>query len=168
MFSPDSDDRNTTRPPVALQHCGHVGARQPDAGHHIDLEEPGPFTVGNLEEVLRAIDADIVDENVASRLRLHKRIATAGGREVSRDPTNLGLWCALPHGSNRFIDGTPIAPVDHDCRTASHKTTCNREADTTGGAGYNRSLARKVDLQMSLLVTAPLPRPLLCGAAAAP
>src|SRR6266478_2337550 len=79
--------------PVALEHRGHVGARQADTRHHIELEKPGPFAVGNVEEVLRAIDADIVDENVATRLRLHKRIATAGGRKVSRDPTNLGLWC---------------------------------------------------------------------------
>ena len=50
--------------PIAPQHRGHVGARQADTRHHIKLEKPRPLAVGNVEEILWAIDADIVDEDV--------------------------------------------------------------------------------------------------------
>ncbi len=80
--------------------------------------------------------------------RPYKGAATGSGSEIGDDPAQLRLWCPHPHVSYGLIDSGPIAPVDDDRRTASRKTMRNSEADTPGGAGDNRNLARKVDLHI--------------------
>src|SRR5262249_3160273 len=74
-----------------LQHPRHIGARQADARHHIELEKSHPLAVGDVEEVMRAIDADIVDENGARGLGLYQRLATSWPADHHAD-----ALCSLP------------------------------------------------------------------------
>src|SRR5262245_29882178 len=133
-------------PPIALQHPRHIGARQADARHHIELEKPHPLGVGDGEEILRAIDADIVDENGARGFGLHQRVATGSGREVSGDPAQLCVRYARPHTGDGPIDVSLRKPVDDDSRATLRKTTGDGKADTACRAGDDRSHARKFDL----------------------
>jgi hypothetical protein len=67
MFSADSEEMKTMRPQFALEHARQVGARQPHARHHVDLEEAAPVVVGNIEEAFGLKNPGIVDENVDIR-----------------------------------------------------------------------------------------------------
>ncbi len=71
-FRGDEDDAA----PVALQHALHVGPRQPHAGHNVDLEEPAPVRVGNIEEAFRLEDPGIVDQDVGLRQCRDQRLAS--------------------------------------------------------------------------------------------
>jgi hypothetical protein len=81
--------------PIALQHAGQIGARQPHARHHIDLEEAAPVLVGNLEEVLRFEDAGIVDEDVHLRQRRDQRLAAGRRRDIGGDAATFAPAPAL-------------------------------------------------------------------------
>src|SRR5262249_13580029 len=105
-----------------------------------ELEKPHPLGVGDGEEILRAIDADIVDENGARGFGLHQRVATGSG-----DPCQLGFGSARPTPGEGPIDVSLRKPVD-DSRATLRKPTGDGKADTACRAGDDRSHARKVDL----------------------
>ena len=142
MFSPDSEDRKTTRPQLRSHHARQIGPRQAHAGHDVDLEEPRPFAVRDLEEVLRAEDADIVHENVGGRLGLHQRRAPLGGAEIGRHAADRGAGTACSQRGERGIDGGLLAAVDHDLAPAAAEALGDGEADAGGRAGDDGGLAR--------------------------
>lgn len=69
--------------PAALGHAAGPGARQADAGEDVDLEIAAPFLIGRIEEVARAEDTEVVDEDVAIGLGFGQRRAAFGGAEVA-------------------------------------------------------------------------------------
>ena len=50
--------------PVAIDHAGEIVAGEARAAHHIHLEDMMPVGVADVGEVLRFVDAQIVDEDV--------------------------------------------------------------------------------------------------------
>ena len=67
------------------EHARHVGARQPHAGHHIDLVEAGPVLIGNVEEALGLEDAGIVDQDIDIRQPLDQGFASRGRRDIGSE-----------------------------------------------------------------------------------
>jgi hypothetical protein len=59
------DEHHT--PPTTLGHAGRVVAREPHPAQHVDLKEPPPVLVRDVEKGFRLKDAGVVDEDVGFR-----------------------------------------------------------------------------------------------------
>lgn len=105
MLSADSEEIEDDAALIALEHARHVGARQPHAGHHVDLEETAPVFVGNIEEPFRFENpGGIVDEDIDLRQR--------GGR--ASQPAAVETSAAMPR---TLAPGTALAtPAARRCR----------------------------------------------------
>src|SRR3546814_3978430 len=68
--------------PATVAHAPGVMASQPGAAEDIDLEELVPERIVDLEEFPRAIDTEVVDQDVRLRLRRDQRLAAARGTDI--------------------------------------------------------------------------------------
>jgi len=93
----------------------------------VDLEKPRPFAAGNIEKILRAIDAEIIDQDLACRPGLNERVATRTGREVGGDPAKLSPRCRRSHRGDGVSQahGALRSPVDDDGGAANRNATDN-------------------------------------------
>src|ERR1700731_1797199 len=99
-------------PPVARPHARKISSRQAHTRHDIDSKKVLPLLIWSFEEVLRAEDPDIVDEDVSRGLGLHNRRAALRGAEISCPPAPgvLGfgsLWLSFPLGDRLFLAAVP-------------------------------------------------------------
>src|SRR3546814_10096019 len=75
--------------PATFAHAPGVMASQPGAAEDIDLEELVPERIVDLEEFPRAIDTEVVDQDVRLRLRRDQRLAAARGTDIGDHPGNI-------------------------------------------------------------------------------
>jgi len=137
--------------PVLLEHARHIGPRQPDARHHVDVEEAVPIFIGNVEERLRLENAGVVDENIDLRHGLHERGAAFGCRDIGRDPAYLRRRRDLSDGCNGLIDLGLSPAVDDDIRPRPCKPLGDGVADAAGRTGDERGGAGQIDVHTCLL-----------------
>ena len=84
-FRREKDDA----PPIALGHAGKIRTRQAHPGHDVHCEEALPFLIRCFKEVLRAENADIVDEDICCWLGCNQRGATRGSTKIRRNAAHL-------------------------------------------------------------------------------
>jgi hypothetical protein len=131
--------------PIALQHARHVSARQPHARHHIDLEEPAPVAVGNVEEAFGFEDPGIVDENVHLWQIGDQRVASGRRGDIGGNTPDLGSGCGRGNRGDRGIDLALRPAVDHHVGPGGSEAFNDRMVDAGGRSRHQRGLSRKVD-----------------------
>src|SRR3546814_2946947 len=75
--------------PATVAHAPGVMASQPGAAEDIDLDELVPERIVDLEEFPRAIDTEVVYQDVRLRLRRDQRLAAARGTDIVDHPGNI-------------------------------------------------------------------------------
>ena len=80
---------------------------------------------GISKKILRAIDAEIIDQDLACRPGLNERVATRTGREVGGDPAKLGPRCRRSHRGDGVSHGALRSSVDDDGGAANRNATDN-------------------------------------------
>ena len=148
MFSAGLGGDEDDAAPIALQHAGHVGARQPDAGHHVDLEETAPVFIGNIEEPFRLENPGIVDEDIDFRQRGQQGLAAGGRGDIGGDAADLGSGYGFSHASCSGVDFGLAAAVDHHACAGRSKASGDRIADARRRARDQRGFSRKVDFHV--------------------
>src|SRR3546814_6914012 len=87
-------------------------ASQPGAAEDIDLEELVPERIVDLEEFPRAIDTEVVDQDVRLRLRRDQRLAAARGTDIGDHPGNIIATGGFAQPPQRGIDAALLSPGD--------------------------------------------------------
>lgn len=151
MFNADSEDRNTTRPPTALDHSRDVGAGQAHPGHHVDLEEAAPLGVLDVEEVLQLEDAQVVDQDVRLRLGRNESRAAFRRAQVAGDAAHPGIRLAVPDRRDRTVHRRLATSVDHHGGAGGGEAAGDGEADAGGGTADDCQFVAQIDLHGSLL-----------------
>jgi hypothetical protein len=146
MFSADFRGQKDDPAPIALHHARQIGPRQADAGHDVDLEEPRPFAVRDLEEILRAEDAEIVHEDVGGGLGGHQGRAALRCAEIGGDATDHGPGHRPPQRRDRGINAGLAAAVHDHPGAGLGETLGDGKADACGRARDDRGLVGQVDL----------------------
>src|SRR3546814_2631256 len=108
----------------------------------IDLEELVPERIVDLEEFPRAIDTEVVDQDVRLRLRRDQRLAAARGTDIGDHPGNIIATGGFAQPPQRGIDAALLSPGDDDPRTGLRKAGRDREADAPGPPGEDRKSTR--------------------------
>jgi hypothetical protein len=140
-FGGDKDDAA----PVALEHARQIGARQPHARHHIDLEETVPVLIWNIEKTLRFENTGIVDEDVDLRKRRQKLLAAGRSRDVGDNAADLAARHRLRKARDRRIDPRLAPAIEHNFATCRRHTLGNRIANAGSRAGDQGRLPGKID-----------------------
>ncbi|MNT47210.1 hypothetical protein D3C72_1839050 [compost metagenome] len=120
-------------------------ARQAHAAHHVDLEDLLPVGVANREEVLGAVDPQIVDQDVGRRLGGDQRLATCSAAKVGDHAAGQSAGLGGAQGSQCRIDTALLAAADDHAGTGVGESLSDGQADATGGAGDDGGLAGKID-----------------------
>src|SRR4051812_21993985 len=110
--------------PVFLFHRHKVVAAQPNAAHHIHVEELPPVVIGNLVESLRLEDTQIVNENVDCWESGYDIVGTLFSTKVRRDPKSGAA------DSHRVRDPVFSAAIDDNVHAFRYQTCRDREPDT--------------------------------------
>jgi hypothetical protein len=129
----------------------HIGARQPHARHHVDLVEPGPVVVGNVEEALGLEDAGIVDQDIDVRQPLGERSASRRRRDIGGEAGDPGAGRGPGDRGYRGVDLGLRPAVDHHMGPGEREAFGDRMADTGARTRDQRRLARKVDFHIRRL-----------------
>jgi hypothetical protein len=96
------------------------------------------------EEILRAEDADVVDEDVDIRIRGDQLRAPFRRGEVAREARSGSLLAAQP--LLRGIDALLAAAIDDHVRAGRNEALGGGEADARGGTGHQHRAACEMDM----------------------
>ena len=118
--------------PAALGHAGRVAAREANAAHHIDLEEAQPVGVGDLEERLALIDAEVVDQNVDLRHAREHRLGAGGRCAVRGDAVGLRVGHRFAQARRARRRRRLRAAGDRDTRALGSQAAGDGKADARG------------------------------------
>lgn len=146
MLSADSLDTNWDAAPAAIAHAARVVPAQAHAAQHVDLPELVPQRVVDVEELARAVDAEVVDEDVGVRARGGQRGGAFGGAEVGDHAGGVVAAAVLAQLHQRLVHARLAAADEGDRGAGLRQTGGDGQADATGGAGDDGGLAGKVDL----------------------
>ena len=141
-------------PPVAPEHAGQVGARQPHPGHHVGLEKPGPVRVLDLKKILRLEDAGVVHQDVDIGHGAHERCAARGRSHVGRNALNARARQFGPQRLDRRLHGRLAPAIDEYPRAGCRQAARNRPSDPGAGAGHQGGLSCQFDFHRSALRSA--------------
>ena len=124
-------------------------AGEAHAAHHVDLEEPLPFRVLDLQKRLGIEDAEIIHENVGLR-HPHREILNAlGDSQVGGNAEDHGSRRFRFELADRIRDPAFVAAVDNDVGAGLGETFGDGVADAGGGAADDGLLAGKIDTHVS-------------------
>src|ERR1700731_4453753 len=141
-------------PPVARPHARKISSRQAHTRHDIDSKKVLPLLIWSFEEVLRAEDPDIVDEDVSRGLGLHNRRAALRGAEISCHTAHRCVGVGSLELAYRLVDGLLLAAVQHNGCTRLRQSLGYRKADAAGRSRHDCRFFGKVDFHPSSPVRA--------------
>jgi hypothetical protein len=102
--------------------------------------------VGNVEEVLRSEDADIIDQDVGRRLGANEDFAARRRAEVGGHAADHGAGHGVLQRGDRFVHCGLGSAVDHRHRARLSQALGDGEADADRRAGDDGGLVREIYL----------------------
>ncbi len=134
----DEDDAS----PAVFHHPREVLARKTDSTQEIRLDDLCPVLIGDFRKWFRAIDAEVVHEDVHCGVVQREILDPVCGGEVCGKAFDPGLWEFALQSGDGFIRATLSAAVDHYAHSLLGQTAGDGESDSGGGAGNNGELIR--------------------------
>ena len=131
------------RPQFRRRMPATVVAGEPNAAHHVRLEEAQPVGVADLLEWLRLEDAEVVDEHVDLRESLDGARAAFRARKIGRPALDS---CARQLGAQPLhgrVDTRARAPVHDHPRAFACERTRDGESDAGRRARHERLFRRQ-------------------------
>jgi hypothetical protein len=110
-------------------------ARHPDASQKIDLEVSQPILVGDVTEVLRFVNAQVVNEDVRLRDLCDELSGSFFRAEIRLDPTNNPR-----QRGDGFVQLLTVASRDGDFDPFFRQQADDRQTDAGRTAGDDRFL----------------------------
>ncbi|KAG1218763.1 hypothetical protein G6F35_008060 [Rhizopus arrhizus] len=132
--------------PAGIDPGRQQRTRQAHAGHHVGLPVAFPGGVVGLEEVLRAEDAGVVDQDVDLGQAGQQRFGTGRIREVSRDTKHMGTRYRGEQVLACAFNAVGTAAVEDHRGPGRGQALRDRQADAGGGGGDQCGAAAEFDL----------------------
>ena len=128
--------------PAALRHAGRIVAGEAHAAQDVGLEEVLPFGVGDLEDGLAAVDAEVVHQDVELRhLRRTRSRRPPPWRSRRRCPSTLASGTRPRSRFRAASTRGRVRPVRTTLAPSARQPLGDGEADAGGRAGDQRVLA---------------------------
>jgi len=138
--------------PLPLDHPLGIGTGQAHAGHYVHIEKALPDLVRCVEEVLRAVDANVVDQDVHLRQLRNQLRAPVGIADIGYHASYRCSRTGLLDGCDRSVYRRLASAVDDDVCTSLGKALGDGEANTHRGTGDKGSLGAQIDFHGMHLV----------------
>ncbi len=127
--------------PTPVAHAPGIVAGQPHRAHHVDLEEPLPVVVVDIEEALGLEDAHVIDQDIRVRMGVDQCLAAVGPPQIGGDAGDAVALGVLLESVDRLVHPFLGAAGDHHVRAGQGQAPGDTETNTGGGAGNDRFLA---------------------------
>src|SRR5439155_14555128 len=120
--------------PVLLQHPRKIGTRQPGSAEYVDFEVPSPILVGDIDEILDLVDAEIIDEDIHEGTRSQQGRSTIRRRRIGQDAFDVAATSAT-NAPNCLVELRLGPAGDDHLRTFDGQLRGDRKADTASRSG---------------------------------
>ena len=132
--------------PAALLHAAGIVAGQAHAAEQVDLQHRLPLGIVDLEERHRAVDAQVVDQDVDLRARGSQRGGALGRTGIGNHTGGRRRTGLLIDLLQRRFHALRAAPADGDRCPGLTQANGDCQANALGGGGDQGGTVIQIDL----------------------